>query len=56
VTESVCKIIEIVFPVIARNSTFVFKCRSVDIRDVGGKLGARYVVEGSPHSRATASG
>ena len=35
------------FPVIARNSTFVFKGRAVDIREVGRKLGARYVVEGS---------
>ncbi|TIT80758.1 MAG: adenylate/guanylate cyclase domain-containing protein [Mesorhizobium sp.] len=35
------------FPVIARNSTFVFKGHAVDIRDVGRKLGARYVVEGS---------
>ena len=35
------------FPVIARNSTFVFKDTSIDIREVGEKLGARYVVEGS---------
>jgi adenylate cyclase len=35
------------FPVIARNSTFVFKGKSVDIKEVGRKLGARYVVEGS---------
>jgi TolB-like protein len=35
------------FPVIARNSTFVFKGASVDIKEIGKKLGARYVVEGS---------
>ncbi len=35
------------FPVIARNSTFVFKGVSIDIKEVGQKLGARYVVEGS---------
>ena len=35
------------FPVIARNSTFVFKGQAVDIQDVGRKLGARYVVQGS---------
>ena len=33
--------------VIARNSTFAFKDRPTDIREVGTKLGARYVVEGS---------
>ena len=33
--------------VIARNSTFAFKDRPTDIRVVGTKLGARYVVEGS---------
>jgi adenylate cyclase len=35
------------FPVIARNSTFVYKGRSVDIQEVGRALGARYVLEGS---------
>ncbi len=35
------------FPVIARNSTFAYKGKSPDIRDVGKALGARYVVEGS---------
>jgi TolB-like protein/Tfp pilus assembly protein PilF len=35
------------FPVIARNSTFVFKGTSIDVKQVGEKLGARYVVEGS---------
>ena len=35
------------FFVIARNSTFVFKARDIDIRDVARKLNARYVLEGS---------
>jgi TolB-like protein/Tfp pilus assembly protein PilF len=34
------------FPVIARNSTFTYKGRTVDVRDVGRELGARYIVEG----------
>lgn len=33
--------------VIARNSSFMFKGTSVDIAEVGRKLGVRYVVEGS---------
>jgi adenylate cyclase len=33
--------------VIARNSTFAFKGRPADIREVGAELGAGYVVEGS---------
>jgi adenylate cyclase len=33
--------------VIARNSSFTFKNQSVDIRDVGKKLGVRHVLEGS---------
>ena len=35
------------FPVIARDSTFTFKGKAVDIKKVGGQLGARYIVEGS---------
>jgi adenylate cyclase len=35
------------FFVIARNSAFTYKGRSVDIRQVGRDLGVRYVVEGS---------
>lgn len=35
------------FPVIARNSTFAYKGRSLDIRQIGRDLGARYVIEGS---------
>jgi TolB-like protein/class 3 adenylate cyclase len=33
--------------VIARNSTFVYKGKSIDIRQVGRELGVRYVLEGS---------
>jgi TolB-like protein/Flp pilus assembly protein TadD len=33
--------------VIARNSTFRFKGRGVDVREVGRELGARYVLEGA---------
>ena len=33
--------------VIARNSTFAFKSKATDIREIGRKLGARYIVEGS---------
>jgi adenylate cyclase len=33
--------------VIARNSSFVYKGRSVDVREVGRELGVRYVLEGS---------
>jgi TolB-like protein/Tfp pilus assembly protein PilF len=36
-----------VFPVIARNSSFTYKDKAVDVRQVGRELGARYVVEGS---------
>jgi TolB-like protein len=38
------------FPVIARNSTFVFKGKAVDIKALSADLGARYVVEGSVRS------
>jgi TolB-like protein/class 3 adenylate cyclase len=33
--------------VIARNSTFTFKGRAVDVKEVGCELGVRYVLEGS---------
>lgn len=33
--------------VIARNSTFQYKDRAVDIRNIGSELGVRYVLEGS---------
>ena len=35
------------FFVIARNSTFVYKGRNVDIKRIGKELGVRYVLEGS---------
>ncbi|MFL5124974.1 MAG: adenylate/guanylate cyclase domain-containing protein, partial [Microvirga sp.] len=35
------------FFVIARNSTFTYKGRAVDVKQVGQELGVRYVVEGS---------
>jgi len=35
------------FPVIARASTFIYKGKTVDIKQVGQELGARYVLEGS---------
>ena len=35
------------FPVIARNSTFVYKGEAVNIQEVSRALGARYVLEGS---------
>jgi TolB-like protein len=35
------------FFVIARNSSFTYKGRAVDVRTVGRELGARYVLEGS---------
>jgi adenylate cyclase len=34
-------------PVIARNSSFVYRGKSVDVKQVGRELGVRYVVEGS---------
>jgi TolB-like protein/class 3 adenylate cyclase/Tfp pilus assembly protein PilF len=35
------------FVVIARNSTYAYKGRSVDVRQIGSELGARYVLDGS---------
>ena len=35
------------FPVIARNSSFIYKDRAVDVKQVGRELGARYLLEGS---------
>ena len=34
-------------PVIARNSSFAYKGKSIDVRRIGRELGARYVLEGS---------
>jgi len=36
--------------VIARNSSFQYKGRSVDVRQIGNELGARYILEGSIQS------
>jgi len=33
--------------VIARNSSFTYKCRAVDVKQVGRELGVRYLLEGS---------
>jgi len=38
--------------VIARNSSFTYKGRAVDIKQVGRKLGVRYVLEGSVRKAA----
>jgi adenylate cyclase len=38
------------FPVIARNSTFAFKGQALDSLEVGRRVGARYIVEGSINS------
>ena len=38
--------------VIARNSTFIYKGRAVDIKQVGRELGVRYVLEGSVRKAA----
>ena len=35
------------FAVISRNSSFVYKGRAVDVREIGRELGVRYVLEGS---------
>jgi TolB-like protein/class 3 adenylate cyclase len=39
------------FFVIARNSSFTYKGRSVDVKQVAGELGVRYVLEGSVRKR-----
>jgi adenylate cyclase len=41
------------FPVIARNSTFAYKGKSPDVREVAQQLGARYVLEGSVRKAGT---
>ena len=35
--------------VIARNSSFVYKGRAVDVKQIGRELGVRYILEGSVH-------
>jgi TolB-like protein/Flp pilus assembly protein TadD len=47
------------FPVIARNSSFAYKGRAVDVKQVGRELGVAYLIEGSvrrsgPRVRVTA--
>ena len=45
------------FPVIARNSTFVYKGRAVNVQQIATELGAKYVIEGSgPQSRRSSAG
>src|SRR5947208_342646 len=38
--------------VIARNSTFTYKGRAIDVKQVGRELGVRYVLEGSVRKAA----
>lgn len=38
--------------VIARHSSFTYKGRAVDVKQVGRELGVRYVLEGSVHKAA----
>src|SRR5215467_6206974 len=38
--------------VIARNSSFTFKAKAADIKEVGRRLGVRYVLEGSARKAA----
>jgi adenylate cyclase len=42
--------------VIARNSTFTYKGRPVDVKEVGRELGVRYVLEGSVRKRGCRCG
>ena len=42
--------------VIARNSSFVYKGKAVDIRQVGRELGVRYVLEGGVRKAGAACG
>ena len=41
--------------VIARNSSFAYKCRSVELRTVGRELGIAYVLEGSVRAQGSGS-
>jgi hypothetical protein len=38
--------------VIARNSSFMYKCQAIDMKQVGRELGVRYVLEGSVRKAA----
>ena len=42
--------------VIARNSSFTYKGRAVDVKQVARELGVRYVVEGSVRRSGSGSG
>ena len=42
--------------VIARNSSFTYKGRAVDVKQVGRELGVRYVLEGSVRKAGSRSG
>jgi adenylate cyclase len=42
--------------VIARNSTFTYKGKAVDVKQIGRELGVRYVLEGSVRKAATGPG
>jgi adenylate cyclase len=42
--------------VIARNSSFTFKGKAVDVKEVGRRLGVRYVLEGLCARRRVKSG
>ena len=41
------------FPVIARNSSFAYKGRSVDVKQIGRELGVAYLIEGSVRRAGT---
>ena len=41
------------FPVIARNSSFAYKGRSVDVKQIGRELGVAYLIEGSVRRSGT---
>jgi len=41
------------FFIIARNTSFTFKGRSVDVKEVAAQLGVRYVLEGSVRKSGT---
>lgn len=41
------------FPVIARNSSFAYKGRSVDVKQIGRELGIAYLIEGSVRRAGT---
>jgi adenylate cyclase len=41
------------FPVIARNSSFAYKGRALDVKEIGRELGVSYLIEGSVRSAGT---